>query len=180
MEASIKRIDRRLVHKGRILTLYDDTMESKTGHISHFDTLEHMGAAAIVPVLENGNILMVRQFRNPISQMVLEIPAGGRNSANEDTKLCALRELEEETGYKAEDAEFLISLGPAFAYCSEIVDVYVARDLKKGEQNWDPDEFIEVEEWSVDDLCELIYKGEMKDSKTVAAIMAYKNKYLNS
>lgn len=179
MEPSIKRIDRKLIHKGKILTLYDDTMQSVNGHISHFDTLEHMGAAAIVPVLENGKILMVRQFRNPISEMVLEIPAGGRKNREEDTKLCALRELEEETGYKADDAEFLISLGSAFAYCNEILDVYVAHDLKPGVQNWDPDEFIEVEEWNVDDLCELIYKGEMKDSKTVAAIMAYKNKYLN-
>lgn len=178
MEASIRRVDRQLVHKGRILTLYNDTMESVNGHISHFDTLEHMGAAAVVPVLDNGNILMVRQFRNPISDFVLEIPAGGKKNKEEDGKACALRELEEETGFKSEQAEFLIRLGSAYAYCNEVLDVYVAKNLKKGEQNWDVDEFIEVEEWKLDDLCELIYKGEISDSKTVAAIMAYKNKYL--
>ncbi len=180
MKDYIKRINRKLIHKSRIFTYYEDEMQTNTGHISHFQTIEHKGAAAIVPVLENGKIVMVRQFRNPISRNVLEIPAGGRNSAEEPTKTCALRELEEETGYRADDAQFLISYGPAFAYSSEIIDIYVAHNLKKGEQHFDPDEYVEVEEWDVDDLCELIYSGEIKDGKTIAAILAYKDKYLKN
>lgn len=178
MKEYIKRVNRRLIHESKIFTHYEDEMLTIDGHVSHFQTIEHKGAAGIIPVLENGKILMVRQFRNPISDYVLEIPAGGRNSKEESTKECALRELEEETGYRADDAELLVTFGPALAYSSEILDIYVAEDLKKGEQNFDPDEYVELEEWDVDALIELIYKGELIDGKTVAAILAYKNKYL--
>ena len=88
------------------------------------------------------------------------------------------RELLEETGYVSDDLEMLLSIYPTVAYCNEKIDIYLARNLKKTAQHLDEDEFVAVEEWDVSDLEELIYHGIIQDSKTVGAILAYKNKYL--
>ena len=92
--------------------------------------------------------------------------------------VCATRELEEETGYKSEDIEFLISLNTTVAFCDEKIDVFVAKNLVKTAQNLDEDEFVDVVECSIDELLKKIYAGEITDSKTVAAIMAYYAKYV--
>ena len=93
----------------------------------------------------------------------------------EDTKVCAARELEEETGYRSENLSFLLSLRTTVAFCDEFIDVYLARDLVKSEQHLDEGEAIDVETHDVDELCEMIYAGKIQDSKTVSAILAYKN-----
>ena len=119
---------------------------------------------------------MVHQYRNALERMTVEIPAGARDNAQEDTKVCAARELEEETGYRSDNLEFLISLKATVAYDNEFIDIYVARDLKPGKQHLDQYEFIELEPMELDELCERIYAGKIQDGKTVAALMAYKNK----
>ena len=127
----MKRIDRVLKYKGSIVDVYDDVMQSPTGKIAHWDYVAHRkGAAAVLPVLEDGRILMVRQYRNAIDRMTLEIPAGSRDSVTEDTKVCAARELEEETGYRSDDLTHLLSLKTTVAFCDEFIDVYLARNLK--------------------------------------------------
>ena len=88
-----------------------------------------------------------------------------------------VRELEEETGYRSDNLELLITLRTAIAYCNELIDVYVARDLIPSKQHLDEDEFLDVEEYTLDELCQMIYQGTIQDAKTVAAIMAYKAKY---
>ena len=95
----------------------------------------------------------------------------------EPTVECASRELEEETGYRCDNLEFLLSLRTTVAFCNEMIDVYVARELIPSKQHLDEGEFIELEEHSLEELCQLVYQGIIQDSKTVAAIMAYKNKY---
>lgn len=174
----IRRIDRKLEFKGVIVDFYTDYMQMPDGKVVKWDFISHRkGAAAVVPVMDDGRILMVHQYRNALDRMTVEIPAGARDHASEDTKVCAARELEEETGYCSGSLEFLISLKPTVAYDNEFIDVYVARDLKPGRQHLDQYEFIELEPMELDDLCDRIYAGEIQDAKTVAALLAYKNKY---
>lgn len=176
MSEHAKRIKRELVMKGTILDVYKDTMELPNGKTEEWDFVSHRkGAAAVVAVREDGKLLMVRQYRNALERMTLEIPAGARGSVTEDTKVCAARELEEETGYRSENLSFLLSLRTTVAFCDEFIDVYLARDLVKSTQHLDEGEAIDVEAHDVDELCEMIYAGKIQDSKTVSAILAYKN-----
>ncbi len=178
MKNNIKRIDRKLEYKGVIVDFYTDYMQMPDGKVVKWDFISHRkGAAAVVPVMDDGKILMVHQFRNALDRMTIEIPAGARDNTMEDTKVCAARELEEETGYRSDQLEFLISLRPTVAYDDEFIDIYVAKNLKPGAQHLDTYEFVELEAVPLDELCERIYAGEIQDGKTVAAIMAYKNKY---
>lgn len=178
MDNLIKRVKRELKHQGAIVDFYSDTMELPDGRTAQWDLVHHRkGAAAVVPVLPDGKILMVRQFRNALDRITLEIPAGARDSAEEETIRCAARELEEETGYRSDRLDYLLSLRPTVAYCDEFIDVYVAHDLVHTAQHLDPDEYVELEAFELDQLCEMIYDGRLQDGKTVAAVMAYKNKY---
>lgn len=177
MAEEFKRIKRELVASGAIIDYYHDTMQVPNGNIAVWDFINHKGAAAIVAVREDGKLLMVRQYRNALERETLEIPAGGLNSAEEPTKLAALRELEEETGYCCDDAELLITIRTTVAFCNEKIDVYVANQLKPGKQHLDEDEFINVEAHSVEDLKQMIYAGKIEDSKTIGAILAYADKY---
>lgn len=176
MDKQVKRVKRELIRRGTILDIYIDTMELPNGKVEEWDFISHRkGAAAVVPVREDGKILMVRQYRNALERMTLEIPAGSRDSVTEDTKVCAARELEEETGYQSDDLSFLLSLRTTVAFCDEFIDVYLARNLRPGTQHLDEGEFIDVEAHDIDELCESIYAGKIQDSKTVAALLAYKN-----
>ena len=171
----IKRIDRKLIHQGTILDIYEDTMLLPNGKTEKWDFVSHrMGAASVLAVKPDGKILMVRQYRNALERETLEVPAGKRDSLTEDTKICAARELEEETGYRAGKLEKLLSLKSTVAFCDEMIDVYLATDLEKiGEQNLDESEDIDIEAWDLKDLMQMCYEGTLQDAKTVAAIMAY-------
>ena len=174
----VKRLDRTLKYQGSILKIYEDTVDAN-GHLAHWDFIHHIGAAAVVPVTKDGTILMVRQYRNALDRYTLEVPAGALNFPEEPKIDCAHRELEEETGYKTEkeNLEFLIRVNTTVAFCDEVIDIFVARDLEPSVQNLDEDEYIEVEEWTVKNLEEKIYQGEITDGKTIAAILAYARKY---
>ena len=127
----------------------------------------------------DGRILLVHQYRNALDRETLEIPAGGRDSVDEPYIDCAARELEEETGYKTEkeNLEFLISLRTTVAFCNERIDVFVAKDLKPSHQHLDEDEFIELGAYTIEELKEKIFSGEIEDAKTVSSLMAYAVKY---
>ena len=173
-----ERIDRKLIAKGKIVDYYQDTIKIPNGNIATWDFIWNKGAAAVVPVRDDGKIIMVRQYRNAIDRETIEIPAGGLDTPQEPTAVAAARELEEETGFKANDLEFLIRIKTTVAFCNENIDIYVARNLKPSKQNLDEDEYINVEAYTVEELCEMIYDGKIEDSKTVSAIMSYKNKYM--
>lgn len=147
------------------------------GHEAHWDFIHHDGAAAVLPVADDGKILMVRQYRNALDRDTLEIPAGKLDKPGEPKIECAYRELEEETGYRTEDMEYLMSVNTTVAFCDEAIDIFVARNLIPSKQHLDEDEVIDVEAWELKDLLELIYSGKMTDAKTVAAITAYAVKY---
>ena len=172
-----KRIDRELVYKGTILDIYKDTMDVGNGKTEEWDYVAHRkGAACVLPVLPDGKILMVHQYRNALERDTIEVPAGARNSVDEDTAVCAARELEEETGYRSEKISFLLSLRTTVAFCNEMVDVYLAEDLVPGEQHLDDAEDITVKAYELDTLLDMIYQGVIQDAKTVAAILAYQCK----
>lgn len=172
-----ERLKRTLVHKGAIIDYYQDTVKVPNGNVVTWDFIGHKGAAAVVAVNEDGKLLMVRQYRNALDRETLEIPAGGLNSIEEPTDVAAARELEEETGYKAGKLELLITIRTTVAFCNEKIDVYVATDLKPSRQNLDEDEFIGVETYTIEELAQMVYDCKIQDGKTVAALMAYKNKY---
>ena len=170
----MKRVDRVLKHRGAIVDFYDDVMQSPDGKIAHWDYIAHRkGAAAVLPVTNDGKILMVRQYRNALNRETLEIPAGARDSVDEPSSVCAARELEEETGYKAGNMEILITVATTVAFCNEVIDIYLATDLTKTCQHLDEDEFVEVESYTIEELKDMVFARKIQDSKTVAAIMAY-------
>lgn len=179
MADQFERIDRKQVYQGHIIDFYEDTVKVPNGNIVKWDFIKHKGAAAVVPVLADGRILMVRQYRNALDRETLEIPAGGRNGTEEPFIECSHRELEEETGYKCElsDMEFLITIRTTVAFCDERIDVFVARNLVKSRQHLDEDEFINVRPYTTDELSRLIYEGKIQDGKTIASLMAYMRKY---
>lgn len=178
MAEEFKRLSRDLVQKGAIIDYYQDTVQVPNGNIVKWDFIGHKGAAAVVPVREDGRLLMVRQYRNALDRYTLEVPAGGLNTVDEPTETAAARELEEETGYRCKNLELLISIRTTVAFCNEKIDIYVARNLEKGQQHLDEDEFINVEAYTVEELMEKIYDCTIQDAKTICAIMAYAHKYL--
>ena len=173
MSEKIKRLKRELKYKGAILDFYQDTMEIDGTHTAVWDFISHKGAAAVVPVTEEGKILMVRQYRNALERYTLEIPAGALDAVEEPGIECAGRELEEETGFRSENLEWLITLRTAVAFCNERVEVYVAKNLILSKQNLDEDESIDVEAYTMEELKEKIFSGEIEDSKTIASLMSY-------
>ena len=177
MAEEFKRLDRELMDHGTIVDFYKDTVQVPNGNIVKWDFIGHKGAAAVVPVRKDGKLLMVRQYRNALDRYTLEIPAGGLNGADEPTKEAAARELEEETGYRSDDLEWLLTIRTTVAFCNEKIDIYVAKNLIETEQHLDEDEFIHVEAYSVEELSKMILEGKIEDSKTISAIMSYKDKY---
>ena len=180
MDQHIKRINRELKFRGRIVDCSRGRRGTPGGDGSDRWVVEcsrQRGAWAVVPVTEDGRILMVRQYRNALERYTLEIPAGALDAEDEPGLACASRELEEETGYRSENLEWLITLRTTVAFCNEKIEVYVAKDLIPSRQHLDEDEFIDLKAYSLDDLKEKIFSGEIEDAKTVASLMAYAAKY---
>lgn len=175
----IKRLSRDLVFRGAIIDYYQDTMQIPNGNIAKWDFIDHKGAAAVVPVTDEGKLIMVRQYRNALERYTLEIPAGGLNGADEPTMDAAARELTEETGYRADKLELLLSIRTTVAFCNEKIDIYVATGLTPGKQHLDEDEYVDVKAFDLEELISMVLAGEIQDSKTVAAILAYKEKYVS-
>ena len=151
MGDKVVRLKRELKYQGTILKIYEDTVLAN-GHEAHWDFIHHDGAAAVVPVTDDGKILMVRQYRNALNRETLEIPAGKLDAPDEPKIECAYRELEEETGYRTEKLEYLMSLNTTVAFCDEAIDIFVARNLIPSHQHLDEDEVIEVEAWELKPL----------------------------
>ena len=177
MAEEFRRLNRELMYHGTSVDFYKDTIEVPNGNVVEWDFIGHKGAAAVLPVREDGKLLMVRQYRNALDRYTLEIPAGGLNGADEPTRDAAGRELEEETGYRSDDLEWLITIRTTVAFCNEKIDIYVAKNLIKSHQHLDEDEFINVEAYSVEELSRMILEGKIEDSKTISAIMSYKDRY---
>ena len=171
--AEYKRIKRELVARGAIIDYYQDTMLIPNGNTEKWDLIDHKGAAAVVAVLEDGRLLMVRQYRNALERETLEIPAGGLNGREEPAAQAAQRELEEETGYVCGHMELLNTIYTTVAFCNEKIDIYLARNLKRGRQHLDENEYLNVEVHSLEELKQMIFEGRIQDSKTICGILTY-------
>lgn len=156
--------------KGRIISLRVDEALLPNGAVATREVVEHNGGICVVPITENGEVLMVEQYRYPYSEVVLEIPAGKRDG-NEEPLEGGKRELKEETGAVAENYTYLGELYPSPGYCGEVIYMYLATGLSYGETNPDEDEFLNLKKIPLEEAVEMIMNGEIKDAKTQAAIL---------
>lgn len=166
-----KQLSSENVYKGRLLDVYCDEIELPGGNKSTREYIKHVGAACVVPVDKNGNVIIEKQFRYPFGKILIEIPAGKLDSKEEPHLQAALRELKEETGFAAEEMVYLGEFYPTCAYSDEVIHMYLATGLTKGEQKLDDDEFVSVEAMHLKELVERIMKGEIPDGKTQTAIL---------
>lgn len=165
-----KTLNSRRIFEGRVLNLRLDEVLLPNNNISTREVIEHNGGVAVVAIDSDDNIIMVKQFRKPYEKELLEIPAG-KLSKNENPLDCGIRELEEETGYCAKEFISLGELYPSPGYCNEVLYLYFAKDLYEGKLNLDEDEFLHSEKIPFNNALEMIEKGEIKDAKTIVAIM---------
>lgn len=171
MDFKERTIKKELLCKDNFLTWNLLEVELPDGSRSKRNLIEHPGAAAILPILDDGKILLVKQYRKAIESETLEIPAG-KLDKGEAPEVCAKRELEEETGYKAKNIEYLGKIATAPGFCNEIIHLYKATGLTKGEKHTDEDEFTENILVTMDELKKMIKEGEIIDCKTLS-ILAY-------
>lgn len=160
-----------LVFDGKILHLYHDGIILPNGELAERELIRHVGAVCVIPVTDDGMVVMERQYRYPVDEVILEIPAGKLEYKGEDHEAAARRELEEETGYQARE---LIPLGkfyPACAYSDETIWMYLAKGLTKGQRHLDEDEFLDVELLPLRELVSMVLRGEIPDAKTQIAVL---------
>ena len=134
------------------------------------EVVHHPGASAVVAIDEDNRIIMEKQFRYALNDYLLEIPAG-KLDAGEDPLVCAKRELEEETGIVASEWISLGTIATSPGFCNEVIHLYVAKGLSKGEIHWDEDEYVEVERYTFDELLQRIKEEKIKDSKSLSALL---------
>ena len=170
MNLQEKTLESKTIFEGRIITLKNDTALLPNGSTAGREYIEHPGGVCVVPLTDNNEVLMVRQFRYPYKEVVLEIPAGKKDKG-EEPLTTGKRELKEETGATAKKYIDLGKLYPSPGYCGEIIWMYGAKELEFGETNPDEDEFLEVEKIPLKKAVEMIINGEIKDAKTQAAIL---------
>ena len=168
MDAHLKetRIDGELAYDGSFLKVTRDKVSLPDGAKTHREFIRHPGAVVILPLFEDGSVLLERQFRYPLDQVFIEYPAG-KIDPGEDPLECAKRELQEETGYTASDWQFVCTIHNAIAYSDEHLELYLARGLTAGEAKLDDGEFLETFRASVPEMLEMIRNGQVTDVKTV-------------
>lgn len=174
MDLFEKTLSKEDIYKGSFFKVEKLTVSLPDGKTSTRDIVRHCGAVAIIAETKDNKILFVEQFRKPIDQVLLEIPAG-KLEENEDPDKCAMRELEEETGYKAREMKFLGKVAMTPGFCDEMMHYYYAKDLEFGVKGGDEDEFINVKEFTLDEINSMISKGEIIDSKTISGIKLFEN-----
>ena len=167
-----KLIDKKIVYNGDFLKMRVDEIKLPNEKISSMEFIEHSDAACVLAIDDDNNILMVKQYRYPISQIMYEVPAG-KMDENETPIECANRELEEETGYKAEKLELIGEIYTAPAYSTEKIYIYLASGLTQGKVNLDDDEFLECEKINFEKVLNMILNNEIDDAKTQIAILKY-------
>ena len=166
-----KNLASEIIFDGKLLHVYRDTVSLPDGNTASREYIRHIGAVCVVPLTDNGQVVMERQYRYPIGKVTLEIPAGKLNAPDEPLDEAARRELKEETGAEAGE---LIDLGdfyPVSAYSDERIRMFLARDIRFGSTNPDEDEFLSVELIPLEDLVREIMDGNVPDAKTQAAIL---------
>lgn len=171
LELRETQLSSREIFDGRILHVFEDTIRLPNGAAASREYLRHIGAVCVIPVLEDGSVLVERQYRYPVAQVLTEIPAGKLDAKDEDHLLAAQRELREETGATAERWTSLGLFYPACAYSDEAIEMYLAQGLHFGERHLDADEFLNVARVPLTELVEEVMAGRIPDAKTQIAIL---------
>ena len=175
---SEKQVETKTVYKGKIVNVRSDIAELQNGSRAEREVVEHPGGVGIVAVTNDNKVLMVRQYRYPMEEELLEIPAG-KLDEGEHPFGCAVRELSEETGCTAGKYVDLGAIYPSPGFCKETLYLYLALELKQGEMHPDENELLSVDQVDIDELISDIMADRIKDAKTIIGVMKAKN-YLTS
>lgn len=159
------------IYDGNVLHVREDMVELPNKNLASRELIRHIGAVCIIPVTDDGKVIVERQFRYPVNRVILEIPAGKLDSADEDRLEAAKRELREETGMTAEKWTDIGEYLPAPAYSDERITMYLATGLHSGEQDLDDDEFLEVFRVPLKELVDDVMAGKISDGKTQIAVL---------
>ncbi len=165
-----KTISSQRIFEGKMIRLRVDTVELPNGDTTTREVVEHPGAVAVIALTEQGELLLVRQYRHPTREVLLEIPAGKRDPG-ESPLACARRELEEETGYRAQQWRVLFSYYTSPGFSDELLYIVHGSDLVKGDAHTDEEEFIEVVTLPLAEALNMIDRGEIRDAKTIIGIL---------
>lgn len=161
------------IYTGRVISLRVDTVEVPKKGYKKREIVEHPGAVGIVAITPENKIVLVRQFRKAIEKSIWEIPAG-KLEQYENPKDCAIRELEEETGYKAKNLKLIHKFYTSAGFSNQKIFIYLATDLEKGDQRLEDGEFLDVYEIEVDKAYEMLDKNEIEDAKTSIGLLLLK------
>ena len=164
-----RKLSSEMKFDGKLIKVTYDVAEVN-GKEAWREVVHHPGASAVVAIDEDNRIIMEKQFRYALNDYLLEIPAG-KLDAGEDPLVCAKRELEEETGIVASEWISLGTIATSPGFCNEVIHLYVAKGLSKGEIHWDEDEYVEVERYRFDELLQRIKEEKIKDSKSLSALL---------
>ncbi len=163
-----KTLSEERIYEGKIINLKKQKVTVKSG-TSYREIIEHSGGAVIIAVTGERRMAMIRQFRKPAGKVMFEVPAG-KIDPGEDPMDAAVRELKEETGYTASSVRYLTRFYPTVGYSEEVLYLYLMEGLTPGETDFDENEAIDMEDWSIDDLHQMVMRGEIDDAKTIIAI----------
>ena len=174
-----KKLSSEDVFDGVLLHVKRDQVELPNGNRAVREWIRHPGASAVIPLLPDGNIILVRQYRYPVERVTLEVPAGKLDAPDEDPLLCAKRELEEETGYHAEKLWKLTTIATTVGFSNEYIHLYAAEGLTPGPQHPDEDEFINVRKVPLQEALEMTEDGRIFDAKSVISILMLAKYYFH-
>lgn len=171
-----KTMSSEVLYEGKIISLRVEEVELPDGNLAKRELIKHPGAVALIPITAEGKIVLVKQYRKALNRILIEIPAG-RIEVNEEPRLTAIRELEEETGFGAEEVRYLQSFATSPGFADEVIHLYVAEGLYKIDNpaDGDEDEFISLLEVTIEEAEQLVMTGEIFDAKTAFAILFAKH-----
>lgn len=175
MNLKEKKLFSRRAYECFFMELFEDDVLLPNGEVSRRIYIKHNGASAVLPITTEGKLVLIKQYRYPISQISIEIPAGKKDEVHEDGLVCALRELEEETGYTSKKVVKYQDFHSCVGYSSEMIELFIAYDCVKVEnpKSGDDDEFIEMLEVTKTEAKKLVNSGQITDSKTLAVLLYY-------
>lgn len=166
------RLSSESVFQGKLLKVWKDKVKLPNGREASREMIKHPGAVGILPVLPDGSLIFVKQFRYPVNSVLYEIPAG-KLEPGEDPKECAVRELSEETGYAAKTWTYLTSIVTTPGFTDETIHLYLAENLTAEQQHPDEDEFLDVVKLPPQQVKAMLLKQELFDAKSLAALLIY-------